>query len=282
MEQIEIVPILSRLGVFLVPTEMKKLAQLLEHLIKRKGSSYILCKICGGFRKIKVQSDNLREDGLCEKCHSNSRKRHLAVVLLDSLQEKGITGKLHSLQELPTNLETSVYNVECNGALHEYLKVLGNYSCSEYFGPYKDFGTVHNGILNIDLRDIPFQDNRFDYVISTEVFEHIPDPYSGFREIHRILKKGGAHIFTVPFCGRDHDEIRAVINENDEIVHLMEPQFHGDPVRADEGILVYTIFSSEMFARLSAMGFRVQTSSRRNALYGILGPGNLVFTATKI
>ncbi len=37
----------------------------------------------------------------------------------------------------------------------------------------------------------PFQDNQFDVVICCNVLEHIQDPGSFFREIGRVLKKGG-------------------------------------------------------------------------------------------
>ena len=46
--------------------------------------------------------------------------------------------------------------------------------------------------------DIPFDDGYFDFVISTEVIEHTPDPRKAIREMHRVLKKKGTLILTVP------------------------------------------------------------------------------------
>lgn len=260
----------------------KKALQRIEQFLLKKRKSYIFCKVCGKFNKINISSDNLREDGICRKCHSNSRKRHLASVLLSSLKQKGMSVSPSSLRTIPANSNISLYNVESNGSLHNYLRHINNYVCSEYFGPYEIFGHEQNGILNVDMQDIPFEENRFDYVISTEVFEHIPNPYKAFQETHRILKKGGSHIFTVPYKGGEKDEVRSVLNEKNEIVHLMEPQYHGDPIRAEEGIIVFTIFSEEMISRLEAMGFLVVVDNKRSLLYGILGDGNIVFTATKI
>ena len=260
----------------------KKILKSLEDFLLKKGKSYIFCKVCGQFTNIEIKSDNLREDGICQKCDSNSRKRHLASVLLDHLRKRNYIGKFSSLRHIPHTLNLQIYNVESGGTLHDYLKHISNYVCSEYFGPYYLFGIEQNGILNVDLRDILFTRNTFDYIISTEVFEHIPDPYKAFKEIHRILKIGGSHIFTVPFKDGEKDEIRSVLDEKEEIIHLMEPEYHDNPIRAQHGILVFTIFAKEMISKLEAMGFSVNINKSRNPLYGILGDGNLVFTATKM
>lgn len=46
--------------------------------------------------------------------------------------------------------------------------------------------------------DIPFPAESFDIVLSTEVIEHTPDPKRAIREMHRVLKKNGTLILTVP------------------------------------------------------------------------------------
>ena len=43
-----------------------------------------------------------------------------------------------------------------------------------------------------------FADNTFDYAISTEVIEHTPNPRKALTEIHRVLKKKGIFLLTVP------------------------------------------------------------------------------------
>ena len=51
-------------------------------------------------------------------------------------------------------------------------------------------------ITNID----PALEGQFDFVISSEVFEHVPTPVSrAFDNVHRLLKPGGVLIFTVPY-----------------------------------------------------------------------------------
>lgn len=50
-----------------------------------------------------------------------------------------------------------------------------------------------------DAANMPFQDSVFDYVICSEVLEHVPDPRRVLAEIHRVLRPGGKLLATVPF-----------------------------------------------------------------------------------
>ena len=46
--------------------------------------------------------------------------------------------------------------------------------------------------------DIPFPEDSFDTVTSTEVLEHVPDPLRAMREMRRVLKPGGHLILSTP------------------------------------------------------------------------------------
>ncbi len=45
---------------------------------------------------------------------------------------------------------------------------------------------------------LPFQDGEFDVVVSTSVFEHAQNKAECFREIHRVLKRGGYAMHVLP------------------------------------------------------------------------------------
>lgn len=48
------------------------------------------------------------------------------------------------------------------------------------------------------LEHLPFPDRAFDAVTAIEVIEHLDDPAAGLREIHRVLRDGGACALTTP------------------------------------------------------------------------------------
>lgn len=53
--------------------------------------------------------------------------------------------------------------------------------------------------------DLPFNDDTFDTVTSTEVLEHVPDPLRALKEMHRVLKPNGVLIITVPMYWPRHE-----------------------------------------------------------------------------
>lgn len=53
-------------------------------------------------------------------------------------------------------------------------------------------------LLRGDAVKLPFPDNHFDLVTMLDVLEHVEDDRAAAREIHRVLKPGGAFILSVP------------------------------------------------------------------------------------
>tara|TARA_Y100000031_G_scaffold153650_1_gene199400 strand:+ start:1001 stop:1471 length:471 start_codon:yes stop_codon:yes gene_type:complete len=48
------------------------------------------------------------------------------------------------------------------------------------------------------ILDLPFEDDKFDSVICSEVLEHIEDDQKAIQELYRVLKREGLLILTVP------------------------------------------------------------------------------------
>lgn len=48
------------------------------------------------------------------------------------------------------------------------------------------------------ILDIPFEDNFFDVIVSSEVIEHTPFPMKAVEEFARVLKPGGTIVLTTP------------------------------------------------------------------------------------
>jgi ubiquinone/menaquinone biosynthesis C-methylase UbiE len=51
---------------------------------------------------------------------------------------------------------------------------------------------------DIDIMDIPFEDNTWDFIICHRVIEHISDDRLGMSELYRVLKPSGILILSVP------------------------------------------------------------------------------------
>jgi SAM-dependent methyltransferase len=56
--------------------------------------------------------------------------------------------------------------------------------------------------LEIDLMEIPFEADSFDFLICNHVLEHVEDDRRAMAEVHRVLKPGGWAILMCPVDGR--------------------------------------------------------------------------------
>lgn len=243
---------------------------------KRTGKSALagFCPVCGAHSRFDGFTDNLRESGTCAECASFNRQRQLAHVVRTRL---GLPR--NGAFRFPPGFV--IYNTETTGALHVELSKTAGYLCSEYFGDEFEPGQLVGSRRHENLRSLSFQNASIDLVLSSDVMEHMPDPYQAHAEILRVLKPGGRHVFTVPFnAAMVDDQLRAKLVDG-EIVYLAEKAFHGDPVRPDEGVLVWTIFGRAMFEHLKHLGFEVDGWNLFAPNKGIVGRWALVFEARK-
>ena len=68
-----------------------------------------------------------------------------------------------------------------------------------------EFGMRHKAdITYYDGNTLPFADASFDHVLCTEVLEHVPEPRRFLVELHRVLRRGGSLVLTVPWSARLH------------------------------------------------------------------------------
>jgi SAM-dependent methyltransferase len=64
----------------------------------------------------------------------------------------------------------------------------------DYFEQDKQFFRL----IELNPYRIPYEDNTFDFVVSTSVFEHTMNHEECFSEIHRVLKPNGASLHIIP------------------------------------------------------------------------------------
>ncbi len=217
------------------------------------------CKVCGRQRRSPIytgdpESRNWREEFGCEHCHALNRMAALAEVLIAAYGPSSCASVAEALPDLS---EMRVHEFGFTGAIHDLLVGSPSFSDSDFFDDVPPGEHAPNGVTCQDLRRLTFDDGLFDLVISQEVFEHVPDPERGFREIFRTLKPGGRHVFTVPYSpGMEASVTRALVGDDGVVNHLLRPEYHGDPIRA-KGALVITEYGRDLVAKLERIGFRV-------------------------
>jgi ubiquinone/menaquinone biosynthesis C-methylase UbiE len=165
------------------------------------------------------------------------------------------------------------------GPIYEIFSRSPHFTWSEYFEEVTPGTFGPSGVRCEDVQQLTFKDNTFDLIISQDVFEHVPDPKRGFREIFRVLKPGGYHVFTVPFDRNTPKSVtRAIIGTTKELKHILDPIHHGDPIRS-EGALVFSDFGRDLIDTLNSTGFEVEICERHYPRYR--GGYNAVFLTKK-
>lgn len=71
-----------------------------------------------------------------------------------------------------------------------------------------------------DGQNLAFQDNSFDVVLSSQVFEHLPKPWIGATEVARVLRPGGSFVGSVAFMKPYHGSYFHMTH--DGVIELLE------------------------------------------------------------
>ena len=139
--------------------------------------SNVACPVCGFGGKKFVSGST------CPKCWSAPRHRLLALYIQNILK--------------PATTNTQVLDIAPNKATSYIFdrKVYGNYVSIDLDSPA--------AMLNMDLTDLTFEDNKFDLIICYHVLEHIKNDSKAMEEIYRVLKPNGTAILQVPFSGKN-------------------------------------------------------------------------------
>ncbi len=205
------------------------------------------CEVCGQNSTMKLDFNgtvpntqiNWRESAVCLECGCNCRLRFMIGHL-----QKVIQGGVIYINECITD----TYKI----LKRNYPNIIG----SEYYGAAYKRGEEINGVRNEDAMSLSFHDETIDYYISNDVFEHVSDYKKAYAEAYRVLRESGRLIFTVPFdTSRNQTRIRARIDDEGNIEHLLPPVYHGNPL-SEEGSLVFNDFGWDMISSLYESGFK--------------------------
>ncbi len=184
------------------------------------------CNVCQSDTTFSASNAWFRDFLICGMCRSIPRERAVVKTIVDWY---------------PTyaNLVIHESSPAQRGA-SEFLRThCSNYSTSQYL-PNCEFGSIDpvTGFRSEDLEALTFADNTFDLFITQDVMEHIFNPLKASKEIARVLKPGGAHIFSVPIMNKSLPTQRwAALKSDNSIDFIMPAEYHGNPVD-DKGALV--------------------------------------------
>jgi SAM-dependent methyltransferase len=159
-------------------------------MVLTRFGGVIKCTVCGSLTVARVHGPNLRETCRCGRCGAINRHRQIGAVACGAVGN-AIGKRLTSLRLLSQIDKLAVYNTEASGPLHNQLFGMAKYRCSEYFGPSHSSGELVGTVMHQDLMNLPYPNQSFDLVLSSEVLEHVARPYRAHEEIHRVLKVGG-------------------------------------------------------------------------------------------
>ena len=102
-------------------------------------------------------------------------------------------------------LKGELLDFGCGSKPYESLFV----NVSKYTGVDIENESHDHSNENIDFyydgTTLPFADESFDSLLSSEVFEHVPHLEHTMKELTRVLKKGGQILITVPFSFPEHE-----------------------------------------------------------------------------
>ena len=197
------------------------------------------CDICEKNVEFRATERWFRDHLACTGCNSIPRERALMQVLKHYYPN---FRKLRIHESSPIE----------RGVSARLFRDAKHYSSSQFI-PNTPLG-AHDPRFNTrceSLEALTFTDNSFDLIVTQDVMEHIPSPDLAFREICRVLKPGGAHIFTVPLVRKgEPSRRRAVFTTDGKIEHLFAPEYHGNPVDGS-GSLVVMDWGFDIISKIS-------------------------------
>ena len=208
---------------------MKRLKNKSEHLkillqcLLTGRFNHGVCPVCERQTLFMKKGEWLRDQYVCIFCNSLPRQRAITIVIEMMFPDYR---NMKMFESSP-----------CGPASRKLMKKCKHYLSGFYFedipaGEYKSGNRCEN------LEELTFDDNTFDLVITQDVLEHVLNPGKAFKEICRVLKPGGAHVFTVPYYFWQKTLIRAKKNPTG-IEYLAPKVYHGNPID-ENGSLVVT------------------------------------------
>lgn len=210
------------------------------------------CNVCGEGQVFVRRNASLREGYRCARCKASLRYRGQADAILRHYSRRGSTSIAEIVGE-PDFAALAFWEPGVLGPFRAYFGQMPNYLVSDFWPDVRP-GDRRDGVRCEDLMALTFSAGSFDLVVTSDIFEHVRKPYVGFAEVHRVLRPGGRHTFSIPV----QEPFRAATVERvdtsgEEDVFILEPRYHLGPGNSQH--IVYNDFGRDLVANLDELGF---------------------------
>ena len=126
-------------------------------------------------------------------------------------------------------------------------------------------------MLNMEVHEMPFQDESFDVVVLAEVIEHFTsDPLRPLQKVHRILKEDGMLIVTTPNSLSAVNRIKRFLGQGNRLIYHRPVMVSGNPYLYGHHRL---FCMDELQELLEKAGYQV--CNRQFILPGKVSPGGV-------
>jgi SAM-dependent methyltransferase len=223
------------------------------------------CYCCRKETTFRSKSDWLRDNYICLNCESIPRNRHLHYVLA---------------HKFPGWENSRVHECSPTPKADFVSRFAADYSKS-IFDPAVPLGSMRDGVRCENLECLTFASDSFDLFITEDILEHLFHPDKAIAEITRVLRPGGAHVFTAPkqkWINESRPRAKLV---DGAIEHLHAPEYH---IGADGGESLVTWeygYDFELLLSEWAGNIPVETHRLLDRTKGIDAEFNEVFVIRK-
>ena len=170
---------------------------------------------------------NAQQGRHCAACRSTLRCMALAKAILGFC---GANGNFAEFAESGMAQRMRILEINEAGGVSAYLARLR--------------GRMFAAFPQVDVQALPYADASFDLVVHSDTLEHVPDPVRALGECRRVLRDGGACVFTIPIIVGRLTRSRAGL----------APSYHGTAADG-KGYLVQMEFGADAWRWPLAAGF---------------------------
>jgi predicted SAM-dependent methyltransferase len=176
----------------------------------------------------------------CPRCWSHDRERHLFLYF----EKMGMLPKFHHSHILHFAPERWIAKIIAEKQPARYIKA--------------DLYPAAPDIVKVDMLNIQYPNDSFDFVIANHVLEHVHDEMQALKELHRVLKPGGFAILQTPYSAKLlHTFCDAGIDDDESRLQAYGQEDH---VR---------LYGRDIFERFESVGFISRVKTHSEILAGI-------------